>query len=204
MVKVSKDISTEQKILDAAKQVFFDKGMDGARMQDIADKAGINKAMLHYYFRSKEKLFETIFAESFNDFFPRLSSILESDTNLTGKIEMICTAYINQIRCMPYLPVFILHEVNRRPGTFLKKIWGSYPPPIKLFFKAIETAVKKKEIKPVDPLQLIMNIVSLCIFPFAAKPIFQQATGISKKQFDAMMEERKKIVPQMIIQSIKK
>lgn len=191
MVKVSKDISTEQKILDAAKQVFFDKGMDGARMQDIADKAGINKAMLHYYFRSKEKLFETIFAESFNDFFPRLSSILESDTNLAGKIEMICTEYIKQIQLVPYLPIFILHEVNRRPDTFLKKIWGSYPPPVKLFFKAIETGIRQKEIKPVDPLQLMMNIISLCIFPFAAKPIFQQATGISKKQFDTMMEEKK-------------
>ncbi len=203
MVKVSKDISTEQKILDAAKQVFFDKGMDGARMQDIADKARINKAMLHYYFRSKEKLFETIFTESFTNFFPRLALILESDTNFAGKIEMICIAYINQIQSMPYLPVFILHEVNRRPDAFLKKIWSSYPPPVKLFIKAIETAIKKKEIKPVNPLQVMLNIVSLCIFPFAAKPLLHQITGISKKQFDAMMEERKKLVPQMIIQSIK-
>jgi AcrR family transcriptional regulator len=204
MVKVSKDVPTEQKILEAAKQVFFDKGMDGARMQDIADKAGINKAMLHYYFRSKEKLFETIFADNFNHFFPKLTSILESDNNFSGKIEMICAEYINQIQSMPYLPIFILHEVNRRPEIFLRKIWSNYPPPVKPFFRAVEIAVRKKEIKPVDPLQLMMNIVSLCIFPFAARPIFQQATGISKKQFDVMMEERKRTIPQMIIQSIKK
>ncbi len=204
MVNKAKDISTEQKILEAARQVFFDKGMDGARMQDIADKAGINKALLHYYFRSKEKLFETIFAESFNNFFPKLSLILESDTDFSVKIEMICTAYIDQIHSMPYLPIFILHEVARQPESFLKKIWSSYPPPVKLFIKVVETAVKKKEIKPVHPLQVIMNIVSLCIFPFAAKPLLQQVTGISKKQFSVLMEERKKLVPQMIIQSIKK
>jgi TetR/AcrR family transcriptional regulator len=203
MVK-TKDQTAEQKILDAAQQVFFDKGMDGARMQDIADKAGINKAMLHYYFRSKEKLFEKIFAESFNDFFPRLASILESDKTIFSKIESICVEYITHIQTMPYLPIFILNEVNRQPDTFLKKIWSNTAPPAKNFFKMVETAIQKKEIKKVHPLQLLMNIISLCIFPFAAKPLFQQVTGISKKQFEALIEERKKIVPQIIIQSLKK
>lgn len=204
MVNKAKDLSTEQKILTAARQVFFDKGMDGARMQDIADKAGINKAMLHYYFRNKEKLFETIFAESFNNFFPKLASVLESDQPIFKKIEIICIEYINQMQSMPYLPIFILHEINRQPETFLKKIWSNSRPPAKAFFTMIETAVSNKEIKPVHPLQLLMNIVSLCIFPFAAKPLLQQTTGINKKQFDILMEERKKIVPQLIIQSIKK
>jgi TetR/AcrR family transcriptional regulator len=203
MVEI-KDQSAEQKILYAAQQVFFDKGMDGARMQDIADKAGINKAMLHYYFRSKEKLFEKIFSESFNDFFPRLASILESDKTIFSKIESICVEYITHIQTMPYLPIFILNEVNRQPDTFLKKIWSNATPPAKNFFKMVETAIQKREIKKVHPLQLLMNIISLCIFPFAAKPLFQQITGISKKKFEVLIEERKKIVPQIIIQSIKK
>lgn len=204
MVKKEKDLPAEQKILAAARQVFFDKGMDGARMQDIADKAGINKAMLHYYFRSKEKLFETIFTESFNNFFPKLASVLESGKPIFKKIEIICIEYINQMQSMPYLPIFILHEINRQPETFLKKIWTDSRPPAKAFFNMIESAITNKEIKPIHPLQLLMNIVSLCIFPFAAKPLLQQTTGISKKQFDLLMEERKKIVPQLIIQSIKK
>lgn len=200
----SKDLSTEQKILEAARQVFFDKGMHGARMQDIADKAGINKAMLHYYFRSKDKLFETIFMDASNHFFPMLNAIIESDKTVFEKIEVLCIEYINQVGKMPYLPVFILSEASRQQQVFLKKLWTRQKLPLKSFTGMIETAVKEKKIKPVDPLQLLMNILSLCIFPFAAQPIFQHAAGISKKDYETMIEERKKIVPQLIIQSIKK
>jgi len=203
MVKL-KDKSTEQKILDAAKHVFVTKGMSGARMQDIADAAGINKALLHYYFRSKEKLFETIFSEALEKLFPKLASILESDKTIFEKIEMICVEYVNQIQQMPYLPVFIISEVNRQPEAFLKKMTGNRKPPLKAFVTTIEIAVKRKEIKPVQPLQLLMNIISLNIFPFMVKPLLQYVGGVSKKQFDALMEERKKLVPQIIIQSIKK
>lgn len=203
MVK-SKDISTEQKILDAARQVFFDKGMHGARMQDIADKAGINKAMLHYYFRSKDKLFETIFTDASNHFFPMLKAIIESDKTVFEKIEVLCIEYINQVGKMPYLPVFILSEASRQQQVFLKKLWTRQKLPLKSFTGMIETAVREKKIKPVDPLQLLMNILSLCIFPFAAQPIFQHAAGISKKEYETMIEERKKTIPRLIIQSIKK
>jgi AcrR family transcriptional regulator len=203
MVK-SKDLSTEQKILEAARQVFFDKGMHGARMQDIADKAGINKAMLHYYFRSKDKLFETIFTDASNHFFPMLKAIIESDKTVFEKIEVLCIEYINQVGKMPYLPVFILSEASRQQQVFLKKLWTRQKPPLKSFTGMIETAVKEKKIKPVDPLQLLMNILSLCIFPFAAQPIFQHAAGISKKDYETMIEERKKTIPRLIIQSIKK
>ncbi len=203
MVK-SKDLSTEQKILDAARQVFFDKGMHGARMQDIADKAGINKAMLHYYFRSKDKLFETIFTDASNHFFPMLNAIIESDKTVFEKIEVLCIEYINQVGKMPYLPVFILSEASRQQQVFLKKLWTRQKLPLKSFTGMIETAVREKKIKPVDPLQLLMNILSLCIFPFAAQPIFQHAAGISKKEYETMIEERKKTIPRLIIQSIKK
>ena len=203
MVK-QKDTSVEQRILDAAKHVFITQGMAGARMQDIADAAGINKAMLHYYFRNKEKLFETIFAEAFENLFPKLQSILESDQSVFKKIELICIEYINQMQAMPYLPIFVLSEVNRQPDEFLKKMFGKRRPPIKAFADTIEMAIQQKEIKPIHPLQLLLNIISLSIFPFMAKPLLQHVSGINKKQYDAMMEERKKMVPQIIIQSIKK
>ncbi|MGN6211781.1 TetR family transcriptional regulator [Parafilimonas sp.] len=203
MVKI-KDLSTEQKILEAARQVFFDKGMHGARMQDIADKAGINKAMLHYYFRSKDKLFETIFTDASNHFFPMLNAIIESDKTVFEKIEVLCIEYINQVGKMPYLPVFILSEASRQQQVFLKKLWTRQKLPLKSFTGMIETAVREKKIKPVDPLQLLMNILSLCIFPFAAQPIFQHAAGISRKEYETMIEERKKTIPRLIIQSIKK
>lgn len=204
MVKKIKKEPAEEKILEAARQVFITKGMSGARMQDIADAAGINKALLHYYFRSKEKLFEKIFVDAFENLFPKLGSIIESDETVFKKIEMICEEYITQLQQMPYLPVFVISEMNRHPEVFIHQVWGKKKPPLKVFVEMINTSVKKGEIKPVNPLQLLLTIISLCIFPPMARPLFQQLAGISKKGFDEMIEERKKIVPQIIIQSIKK
>ena len=94
---MKKDFTTEEKILTAAKQVFLTRGMDGARMQDIADEAGINKALLHYYFRSKDQLFEKIFLEVAHAFLPRVLGILESESTLFEKIERFCNEYISQV-----------------------------------------------------------------------------------------------------------
>jgi TetR/AcrR family transcriptional regulator len=204
MVKVKRDENTEQRILAAAKKVFLKKGMAGARMQDIADEAGINKAMLHYYFRNKEKLFETIFIEVAQHFFPKLMLIFESDKSLFSKIEMFATEYIDQMRETPYLPIFILNEINRQPETFIKKMMGNKRPPVKKFFSDIEAESKKGIIKPVDPAQLLLNIISLCIFPFVARPMFQIVMNMDKAMFDRMIEQRKKGVPKFIIDSIKK
>src|SRR6478736_1131009 len=176
MVKSKKNIPAEQKILEAAKQVFFDKGMHGARMQDIADEAGINKAMLHYYFRSKEKLFEKIFTELSQHFFPRLVKIFESDEPLFRKIESFVAEYIDQMRRTPYLPIFVLNEVNRQPETFIRKMMGNRKPPVKKFIDDVQAEAKKGAIKPVNPLKLLLNIISLCVFPFVARPMFQLVT----------------------------
>ena len=80
------ELSTEKTILEAAKKVFLDKGFDGARMQEIADEAGINKALLHYYFRSKDKLFDAIFEEAFKQFLPNISDIMVSDISIEEKV----------------------------------------------------------------------------------------------------------------------
>src|SRR5436309_879948 len=195
MVNIKKDQSAEEKIIAAARKVFLSKGLAGARMQDIADAAGINKALLHYYFRSKEKLFETIFKEAVHDFLPRVNQIFESDKTIFEKIEMFCKEYIDQIRRAPYLPIFILNEINRQPETLIKKMWGNRKPPVNLFFAQVQREIKQGIIKPMHPAQLLMNMLSLCIFPFAARPIIEQVGGISKTQFDALMEERKKMIP---------
>ncbi len=121
MAKSTKDQTTEEKILVASKKIFLTKGLDGARMQDIADEAGINKAMLHYYFRSKDKLFEHIFTEVAGHFLPKIIAILASEKTVFEKIETFCNEYINQVIQTPYVPIFILNEINKQPEAFLKK-----------------------------------------------------------------------------------
>ena len=205
MVKVKKDQSTEEKILTAAKKVFVRSGMAGARMQDIADEAGINKAMLHYYFRNKEKLFEVIFREAAAKLFPKLNMVFESDLSLFEKIERFTVQYIDVILENPYLPLFVLNEINRDPEAFLTHIWQreNMPRPEK-FLDQIEREIKKGNIKRISPLQLLLNLISLCIFPFMARPMFQIHLGVDDLQFRNLMQQRKTEVPRFIIDAIRK
>ena len=196
--------TAEQKIVAAAKKVFLAKGLAGARMQDIADEAAINKAMLHYYFRSKDKLFEHIFAEVAGAFLPRVMTIIESDKPIFEKIEVFCSEYITQVMQTPYVPIFILNEINRQPEAFIKKMFGGRKPPIDVFLKQLQKEIKQGIIKPIDPVQLFVNIMGLCLFPFVAQPILQMMIGKEKAKFEAFMNERKTQVPKMIIASIKK
>ena len=199
-----KDLTTEEKILEAAKKIFLSKGLDGARMQDIADEAGINKAMLHYYFRSKDKLFEQIFTEVAGQFLPKIIAILQSDKTVFEKIESFCSQYIQQVIETPYVPIFILNEINKQPEAFLKKVINIKELPVGGFLKQLESEARKGIIKKVDPMQLLLNTMSLCIFPFVARPMIQLISGKNRKQFNEMMEQRMKDVPKMIIDSIKK
>ena len=201
---MKKDESTEARILSAGKKILLKKGMDGARMQDIADEAGINKALLHYYFRSKEKLFETIFMEVAAEFLPRIGKILAAEVSVFEKIEMFCSEYINQIIQTPYVPIFVLNEINRQPKAFLQKVMMEKNLPIPAFLKQLEAEIRAGIIKPIQPVELLLNTVSLCLFPFVARPMVQLITGMDTAGFNALMEKRKKEVPGIIIDSIKK
>lgn len=204
MVKKQKDTSTEQRILQAARKVFVTRGMDGARMQDIANEAGINKALLHYYFRSKEQLFETIFQAVSGRFIPQLNQLLQAEVDFYQKIEKVCDAYISMAIENPFMPIFVLSEVNRQPDTFLKKMFGGQLPNLEPFAKQLQLEIKKGNVKKISAEQLVMHIWSLCVFPFMAKPLFSDLLKIEEKKYRQLMEERKKTVPQFIIESIKR
>jgi len=205
MVKKAKDKGAEERILAAAKKVFTTKGMAGARMQDIADEAGINKALVHYYFRDKDKLFEVVFLAEAQKFFPKINAIFNSEATLFAKIENFVNEYIDEMQENPYLPWFVMNELHRDPDQFMYKIWGenNLPKPGK-FLEQIENEVKKGTIKKISPVHLLMNLLSMTIFPFVAKPILTRNLRLNEKQFKLVMEERKKEVPIFIIDSIKK
>ena len=179
--------------------------MAGARMQDIADEAGINKALLHYYFKSKEKLFEVIFLEEAKKFFPKINIIFESELPLFEKIEKFTVEYIDEIQENPYLPMFMLNQINQDTDKFLGKILSkSTQPNPQHFLEQIEKEVKKGTINPISPVHLLMNLLSMCIFPFIAKPMILRKIGLDDLQFRRLMEQRKQEIPQFIINSIRK
>jgi TetR/AcrR family transcriptional regulator len=203
--KKEKDKGPEQRILAAARKVFTTKGMAGARMQDIADNAGINKALLHYYYRDKEKLFETIFLVEAQKFFPKINAIFQSDDPLFRKIEKFVDEYIDEMLENPYLPWFVLNEINRDPDQFMYKIWGenNLPKPGK-FLDQIEKEIKNGTIKRISPVHLLMNLLSMTIFPFVARPMIIRNLHMTDSRFRETMEERKKEIPKFIIDSIRK
>ncbi len=205
MVKKENTPSAEQKILAAAHKVFTTKGMAGARMQDIADEADINKAMLHYYFRDKDKLFEVVFLDEAQKFFPKINAIFNSDAPLFEKIKNFVNEYIDEMQENPYLPWFVMNEINRDPEQFMYKIWGkeNLPKPGK-FLEQIEKEIKNGTIKSIKPAHLLMNLLSMTIFPFVAKPMLTRNLRLSDAQFRSIMEERRKEIPKFIIDSIKK
>lgn len=196
--------STEEQILNAAKKVFIRKGFDGARMQEIADEAGINKALLHYYYRSKDKLFDAIFTEAFGQFLPKMSAVIAFEKNLFKFIEVFISAYIDMLSRNPHLPLFVLHEMSRDPSRFVKmmKQQGIKP---EYIFRMIQNESKKGNIKKIKPQHLMANIIGMCVIPFAAKPLMMGVMfNYDEKAYDQFLKERKKEVCEFVINSIRK
>ena len=194
--------STEELILEAAQAVFLEKGLAGARMQEIADRAGINKALLHYYFRSKEKLSELIITRAVGALLPRVLAVLETDQDLFAKIRQVAGEYVTFVSRNSFMPLFIINEVNRNPQFFLKASVQHEKARIDTFRRQVEEAVAQGRIRPISSAQLLMNLMSLVMFPFLGKPIFQAALGLSEGDFQLEMERRRTEVAEFVIRAI--
>ena len=195
------DHNTEHEILEAAKKVFIRKGLDGARMQEIADKAGINKALLHYYFRTKEKLFESIFSQVLQDFAFRISGIMVSDLPLFTKIENFADIYIDMLMENPYAPNFLVNEINRNPERLVTSLKGQGVNP-DILRKQIKREVEAGIICEIKIEDIMVNLISMCVFPFVARNLFSGMLGISDDEYIAFLLRRKKEIPKLLIGSL--
>lgn len=197
MAKKKKDteesLSTEEKIKAAASAVFTRKGYAATRTRDIAEEAGMNLALLNYYFRSKEKLFDIVMMEKMTKFFGVVWFVLENKSmTLEEKTATIVENYIDLLSENPDLPLFILSEIRMNPAQFasrfpLASVLGSD------FMKQI-----KKQHKGFHPLQFMMNLLGLVVFPFVMKPVLEQTKLLTEKEFRAQMAVRKKMIPKWV------
>lgn len=198
------ELSTEEKILHSARKVFTKKGLSGARMQDIADEAGINKALLHYYFRSKEKLFEKIFEEASTKMFAKITEFIDSkELSLFEKIEKMVENQITMSMENPFLPAFVINEFHQNAEGAICQAIGRKMSVSHKLIEHIQEAINQGLIRPINPIQLFANIMSLSMFPFVSKPIMQMNMGVTDEQFMLLMEQRKKDVADFIIRAIK-
>jgi AcrR family transcriptional regulator len=189
---------TERRILEAAAKVFMMKGKLGSSMQDIADEAGINRTLLHYYFRNKDKLFDTVFDKLLQQVFPSVVGILVSNRPFMERIELMIEAYATLLRENPYLPVFIIQEISLNPerlaGTIKDR--GINPEQALGVFSA---ELEKSGMKGMNPRHFFASIMGMVLFPYIGRPLFQAlAFQGDSNAYDAFLEERMRHVPEMV------
>ena len=200
------DLHTEQRILDAARAVFIRRGTSGARMQEIAQEAGVNQALLHYYFRSKERLGQAVFQHMAARLFPALIQTLASDLSLDDKIERLVAIYLDNLTQHPFLPGYLLSELHHHPDRarhLLSLAGGGDPaqvmaPILGKLRTQIDDAVRAGTMRPIAPEQFAVNIISLCIFPFAARPMISAVFSLDDSAFARFIEQRKAELPTFI------
>jgi TetR/AcrR family transcriptional regulator len=193
--------NTENQILIAARQVFILKGYEGARMQEIADQAGINKALLHYYFRSKEKLFDAIFSEIAANLFPAMKQVIEAELEMKEKITFFVKMYLKTLLENPFIPAFVINTLNSNPDRFLNYIKKAGINPM-LLQKQIDEEAVLGLIRPIKAEHLLVNIISMCIFPFVARPIVQSMFEMNDENYQQYLQSRQTEIVDFVLKSI--
>lgn len=196
--------NTEKKIKEAARKLFLEKGYGSTRTREIAEAAGINSAMLNYYFRSKEKLFDIIMMESVKEMFSFILEIAnDKTTTLSQKIDQIINNYIDIFLRNPNLPLFVLNEIQSDSERFLRRT--TIPHNVLLdspLFLDIKNHLKKKNLNMI-PLHIFVNMISMSILPVIAQPIVGYLHSMDDKQYITFIEERRVLIPKWIKEMIK-
>ena len=203
--ELREDASTQEKIKAAARTVFHRKGFAATRTRDIVDEAGINLALLNYYFRSKEKLFEIIMLVTMTGFFQTIKSIFNDEgISLDQKVEQIASSYIDLLLVEPNIPLFILSELRSgNPERIFAKLNMRETIMNSVFARQYEEGVKKGQFVKRPMMHLVMNLISFCVFPFIAAPLLKRIANVKDQQFTALLLERKKLIPLWIKATLK-
>ncbi len=200
---MAKNKNTEQKIFDAATELFMEKGVDRTSVRDIASKAGINLALMNYYFRSKENLFDAIFTNLVKENTRELLKILDSDMDLEEKVQNYVNAYIDILTSNPLLVPFFMAIIHRSQDkiTKMKMISNLYG--TEKFSQQIVDEGKKGTIRRTDPSHFFVDMISLITFPFAIRPLIMDRNEMSAEDFNLFIHERKEHVTNLLLKNMK-
>jgi TetR/AcrR family transcriptional regulator len=199
---------TELRILDAAHEVFLARGTDGARMQEIADAAGVNKALLHYYFRTKEGLSQAVFERAATALLSDVLPIMASDLTLEEKIERFVERELDILSAHPYLPGYVISELTHHPDRLVavfSKLGGNRVKTAVLprLREQIRDGVEAGTLAPITAEQFLITCLACCVFPFAARPIITVFFDLGAKGFEKFIEQRKKEVPEFLKRALR-
>ncbi|HEY7291176.1 MAG TPA: TetR/AcrR family transcriptional regulator [Vicinamibacterales bacterium] len=195
----SRDGDTEQRILDAAHAVFARHGTAGARMQDIAKEARVNQALLHYYFRSKARLSDAVFLRAAAQLMPQVIQVMASDLTLADKVKRVVHLELDHLLRTPYLPGYIISELHHHPERLRQlasSLTGLAPEDLRQrvigkLKQQLDAGARAGRIRHIAADQFMVNIMSLCIFPFAARPMIATVLGLDQDGFERFIHERR-------------
>ncbi|MFW5947445.1 MAG: TetR/AcrR family transcriptional regulator [Gemmatimonadota bacterium] len=202
---------TEDRILDAAHAVFLRRGTAGARMQEVADEAGVNKALLHYYFRSKDQLAQAVFRRALGELLPQAMEILRSGLSLEAKVRGIVALEVDILGRNPFLPGYLLGELTHHPERvheIFESVVGMKLGHLGEEVRAtigsqLEAEAEAGRIRAIPAEDFILNLVSLAIFPFAARPLLHLVLGVDDDGFYELMEQRKQRLPEFFLNALR-
>lgn len=202
---IDKEINAEQKIIEAAADIFEEKGFEGARMQQIADKAGINKALLHYYFRSKDLLFEKVFLNIASKIFLKFFKSFNIEGSIFENIETFLQLHQDLLYKNRKFPIFFFNEITRNPDLIRKlmlklEVSNSFQLILKQFEKEKRDGIIRHD---VQVSHLLVNIISLSVFPYIGRPIIKEIMEEFDLNYDTFLNERRSMIAQFVINSIK-
>ena len=195
--------NTEKTILKAATNVFRKRGYAGARMEELAREADVNKALLNYYYRSKEKLFQKVFEEAIQEFLSKVIRLLSSDLPLDMKVYKAVDLYTRMLLNNPDLPIFILSEIREFPKHLTNLFQSSEAKPFEKLEQQLQHAYKQNHIRKTSVYTFMMNLLGLTVFPFVVEPLARNLFQMDRDSFEQEILKRKKILPEMIIQTLK-
>jgi AcrR family transcriptional regulator len=189
-------IDKETLILEVARKHFVQRGYAATRMQDIADEAGSNKALVHYYFRSKEKLYHEITVRILDTIIPRFAQALTIDGTFWERVEAMVGSYVSLLQEQPDIPFFIMSEVSQKQERFIEELKkrSQYFPALQGFIILMHQEMEAGKIRTIPPIHLMLNIMGMTVFPFLAKPFLTTVFGVPEEDFSELMGERKEII----------
>ncbi|QYJ69264.1 TetR/AcrR family transcriptional regulator [Flavobacterium litorale] len=187
-----KDIDTEQLIKNTAKRMFFGEGLYNATTQEIADKAGVNRTLINYYFRSRDNLFQIIFDEAREEEVAFTDNIMSLDIPFKEKISGYLDMYFEQSEKYPYLEIYMVTQMNQnchysKDPEVMERVLDK-------FYLEIALEMEKGNIMKMRPEQFLLNMISLTCFPISMRPLIEQSLGCTTAQYSALLAERKEII----------
>ena len=197
------DPTTRDRILDAAHEVFTRRGTAGARTQEIADEAGVNKALLHYYFGSKAELADAVFERAATGFFPALFGVVASPAAIPEKVRRVVEVYLDMLGRHPYLLPYLVGELQAHPERIKKIISARGPAPVAVLQRQLDDEAAAGRLRPIRAEHFMMNLVSLIGFPFVFRPAIQELLRADDGRLAELMDERRRVIPEFFLNALR-